>query len=265
MRYDHLVGAATGLLLALASTGAVSAEPGYTTWYGPGFHGNVTANGEWFDENNPTTTAAAYRFPFGAWLKVTNPANGKFVHVRVNDRGAFSHALDLSKAAFFALEPPNPWGFWVDIDVVDGPGLDPAPVQPPRPTPEPPKPAPALAPASAPARPAAPAPALKPAAAPSPATEHVVERGQTLRAVAALHAVPLRSLIDWNELENPDALKPGQRLRLTAPTRTYEVVAGDTLSSISRANGVPVSRIIEMNKIEQPDALSIGQKLVLPA
>src|SRR5688572_31150805 len=114
MRYGQLSASLIGLSLALASVGLAAAERGYTTWYGPGFHGNVTANGDRFDENNPTTTAAAYRYPFGTWLKVTNPANGKSVTVRVNDRGAFSHALDLSKAAFFALEPPNSWGFWVD-------------------------------------------------------------------------------------------------------------------------------------------------------
>src|SRR5688572_18386265 len=109
MRYGQLSASLIGLSMALASVGFAAAERGYTTWYGPGFHGNVTANGERFDENDPSTTAGNYRYPFGTWLRVTNPTNGKSVTVRVNDRGNFGHALDLSKAAFFALEPPNGW------------------------------------------------------------------------------------------------------------------------------------------------------------
>ena len=262
MRYGQLGAVLLGAALALLSVGVASAERGYTTWYGPGFHGNVTANGDRFDENDPTTTAAAYRYPFGTWLRVTNPANGKSVTVRVNDRGAFGHALDLSKAAFFALGPPNSWGFWVDIEVVSGPNAAPArqavavaPPAPPKPAPAPPAPKPA---AAAPA----PRPAPKPAA---PATEHVVDVGQTLRGIAALHGVPLRALIDWNAIETPDSLMPGQKLRLTAPTSTYEVQPGDTLNSIAKSLGIARATILELNEIEDPNSLSIGQKLVVPS
>ncbi|MGF1523812.1 MAG: septal ring lytic transglycosylase RlpA family protein [Leptolyngbyaceae cyanobacterium] len=72
---------------------------GNASWYGPGFHGRKTANGERFDEN--MLTAAHKTLPFNTRLKVTNRLNGKSVVVRINDRGPYigNRTLDLSKAA----------------------------------------------------------------------------------------------------------------------------------------------------------------------
>lgn len=72
---------------------------GTASWYGPGFHGRTTANGERFDEN--ALTAAHKKLPFNTYLKVTNRMNGKSVVVRINDRGPYigNRTIDLSKAA----------------------------------------------------------------------------------------------------------------------------------------------------------------------
>ena len=83
-----------------------AAEPGWTgraSWYGPGFHGNLTANGEVYDQH--AMTAAHKTLPFGTRLRVTNMANGQSVVVRINDRGPFvaGRDLDLSRAAADAL------------------------------------------------------------------------------------------------------------------------------------------------------------------
>ncbi len=69
------------------------------SWYGPGFHGRMTANGEYFDQN--AMTAAHKTLPFGTRLRVTNPRNGVSVVVRINDRGPFipGRDLDLSREA----------------------------------------------------------------------------------------------------------------------------------------------------------------------
>lgn len=69
------------------------------SWYGPGFHGRRTANGERFNQND--LTAAHRTLPFGTKVKVTNLHNGRSVVVRINDRGPFSRGrvIDLSKAA----------------------------------------------------------------------------------------------------------------------------------------------------------------------
>jgi len=70
-----------------------------TSWYGPVFHGRLTANGEIFDQMS--FTAAHKSMPFGTLLKITNPLNGKSTIVRINDRGPYIHGrdLDISKAA----------------------------------------------------------------------------------------------------------------------------------------------------------------------
>jgi rare lipoprotein A len=64
------------------------------SYYGPGFHGNLTANGERF--NSQASTAAHKSLPFGTKLKVCY--DGCEV-VRINDRGPFVHGrhLDLSE------------------------------------------------------------------------------------------------------------------------------------------------------------------------
>lgn len=70
------------------------------SFYGDGFHGATTANGETFDTYG--MTAAHKTLPFDTMVEVTNPSNGKSVTVRINDRGPFieGRCLDLSTAAF---------------------------------------------------------------------------------------------------------------------------------------------------------------------
>ena len=73
------------------------------SWYGPKFHGRITANGELFDQM--ALTAAHKKLKFGTLLRITNPKNNKSVVVRINDRGPyiFGRQLDLSKAAALEL------------------------------------------------------------------------------------------------------------------------------------------------------------------
>lgn len=72
---------------------------GIASWYGPGFHGLKTANGEVFDENE--MSAAHPTLPMPVIARVTNLENGKSVVVRINDRGPFASGreIDLSKKA----------------------------------------------------------------------------------------------------------------------------------------------------------------------
>jgi rare lipoprotein A len=73
-------------------------QEGEATFYGPGFNGRKTASGEVFDQY--ALTAAHRTLPFGTKVLVTNPANGKQVIVRINDRGPFTNAIiDLSYGA----------------------------------------------------------------------------------------------------------------------------------------------------------------------
>lgn len=84
---------------SLPDTKAKVAQSGVASYYGPGFHGRRTANGERFDMH--AMTAAHRTLPFGTQVKVTNLANGKSAIVRVNDRGPYANGriIDLSVAA----------------------------------------------------------------------------------------------------------------------------------------------------------------------
>lgn len=92
---------------------------GFASWYGPGFHGNLSASGEVFDEN--ALTAAHRTLPFGTRVLVTNLENGLSVVVRVNDRGPFygDRVIDLSAGAARILGLIQVGVAPVRIDVLD--------------------------------------------------------------------------------------------------------------------------------------------------
>ena len=93
-------------------------EVGMASWYGPGFHGNRTSNGEVFDMHG--FTAAHRTMPFGTMLKVKNRENGRWAQVKINDRGPFirGRILDLSYGAAKALDMIGTGTALVEIRVV---------------------------------------------------------------------------------------------------------------------------------------------------
>ena len=72
---------------------------GEASWYGPGFYGNHTANGEIYRQG--TMTAAHRTLPFGTKVRVTNLWNGRSAVIRINDRGPFvdHRVIDLGHGA----------------------------------------------------------------------------------------------------------------------------------------------------------------------
>ena len=74
-------------------------ETGIASWYGPNFHGKLTANGETYDKHG--LTAAHKTLPLNSMVFVTNMENGKTVKLRLNDRGPFveGRIIDLSYGA----------------------------------------------------------------------------------------------------------------------------------------------------------------------
>ena len=96
--------ATTSLIATHANAGtAARGQAGMASWYGPGFQGKRTANGERF---NTHSLAAAHRtLPFGSRVRVTNKTNGRSIVVRINDRGPFvgGRVIDLSNASARAI------------------------------------------------------------------------------------------------------------------------------------------------------------------
>lgn len=79
-------------------------ESGLASWYGTGFHAQSTASGEPYDMY--AMTAAHKTLPLPSYVRVRNPANGREVIVRVNDRGPFhdGRIIDLSYTAALRLD-----------------------------------------------------------------------------------------------------------------------------------------------------------------
>ena len=94
------------------------------SWYGPGFHGRKTANGEVYDQNS--FTAAHKSLKFGTLLKITNLKNNKSVVIRINDRGPYIHGrdLDLSKAAAIELGMVKKGVAKIKVEEIKIAGLD---------------------------------------------------------------------------------------------------------------------------------------------
>ena len=72
-------------------------EKGVASWYGPKFHGRITANGEVFNMN--ALTAAHRTLPMPSIVQVINLENGRTMRLRINDRGPFIRGrfIDLSR------------------------------------------------------------------------------------------------------------------------------------------------------------------------
>lgn len=93
---------------------------GSASYYAAKFNGRRTASGETFD--NREMTAAHRTLPFGSLVRVTNPANGKSVVVRINDRGPFTRGrlIDVSRAAAEELGMVARGHATVELALIDG-------------------------------------------------------------------------------------------------------------------------------------------------
>jgi len=102
------------------TTGHGYIETGVASWYGPGFHGKTTANGERYNQN--AMTAAHKLLPFNTNIRVTNLSNGRSVVVRINDRGPFvaSRVIDLSHEAARRLDMVQAGTARVRLEAVEG-------------------------------------------------------------------------------------------------------------------------------------------------
>lgn len=109
-----------------------------------------------------------------------------------------------------------------------------------------------------------------------------VIRGDTLFSIAWDIGVDFRTLARWNGIRSPYVIKPGQRLRITAPkqgsnakskarnkgtsrssARYYRVKKGDTVYGIARKTGNSASDIVRLNGLRKPYKIYTGQRLRL--
>lgn len=94
-------------------------ETGIASWYGPGFHGKRTANGEIYDQM--ALTAAHRTLPMPSLVRVTNLQNGRVLVLRVNDRGPFKNGriIDLSRRAAQLLDVERAGTAKVRVEILE--------------------------------------------------------------------------------------------------------------------------------------------------
>lgn len=92
---------------------------GKVSYYANKFHGRKTASGKRFD--NTKLTCAHKTLPFGTFLKIINPMDGRFVIVEVIDRGPYikKRVVDLSRSAFLKIGSLEKGILNVEIEKID--------------------------------------------------------------------------------------------------------------------------------------------------
>ncbi len=101
---------------------------------------------------------------------------------------------------------------------------------------------------------------------------YTVRKGNTLSQIANIYGVTVSHIVEINDIQNPNLIFPGQKLRITEsrsnnlfelgnPNQdiTYVVRKGDTLEEIARKFNVTVNFLVNKNKIKNPNLIHIGQ------
>lgn len=106
------------------------------------------------------------------------------------------------------------------------------------------------------------APALSAAAN---ATLYIVQKGDTLSAIAKRHGSTVAAVAGANNLANPNLIFPGQRLEIPSEDGTvYTIRPGDTLWDISQRQGITLTALKEANPGIDPNRLVVGSTISLP-
>lgn len=93
---------------------------------------------------------------------------------------------------------------------------------------------------------------------------HRVTANKSLYDIAATYQVPLRALIEQNNLDPPFALTPGRDLQLPPP-RFHRVARGESFEDVARRYNVDLRSLALLNRMQPPYAVRTGDRIVLPA
>ncbi|MFJ8262020.1 LysM peptidoglycan-binding domain-containing protein [Rummeliibacillus sp. NPDC094406] len=93
---------------------------------------------------------------------------------------------------------------------------------------------------------------------------HIVSRGETLWQIANHYNVDINSIIQLNQLPNPNNLVIGQSLVIPTHGITHTVRPGDTLWQIANRYGTTVQAIVSENHLSNASRLYVGMNLVIP-
>lgn len=105
-----------------------------------------------------------------------------------------------------------------------------------------------------------------PRAAPKPqAVIYEVQEGDTIRSLANQFGVSIQTILLANELDDPDLIKVGTKLKVLPVSGVeHEVGKGERLADIAAAYKVDLGPIIDFNGLSEPDVILIGDTIVIP-
>lgn len=90
------------------------------------------------------------------------------------------------------------------------------------------------------------------------------EKGDTVYKVSRRYHVPIKTIIEVNNLNAPFALKENQPLSLGSP-KVHIVKKGETINSIADLHKTDATALVKLNKLKYPYLIKIGQQLLLPS
>lgn len=92
-----------------------------------------------------------------------------------------------------------------------------------------------------------------------------VKAGDTLSQIALRYGVTVNSIINSNNIKNPNLIFVGQILKINESNyqKSYIVKRGDTLSGIAYKYGTTVNKLVRLNGIKNPNLIFIGQKIII--
>jgi LysM repeat protein len=98
----------------------------------------------------------------------------------------------------------------------------------------------------------------------SPSDTYIVRDGDTLRSIAEGFKLDILSLVAMNGLDDPDLIRPGSRLVVSAQPLEHIVQPGDTLGDIAWRYSVDANALLRANGLTDPDRIVTGMTLVVP-
>ncbi|XMB86098.1 glycosyl hydrolase family 18 protein [Mycoplasmatota bacterium WC44] len=93
---------------------------------------------------------------------------------------------------------------------------------------------------------------------------HVVKSGDTLYGISNLYSVPVGTLVEANEISNPNNLVVGQTIVIPIMGSYHFVQPGESLYSISNMYEIPVNMLMSVNNIQSVYELPVGYRLYIP-
>ena len=96
---------------------------------------------------------------------------------------------------------------------------------------------------------------------------HVVQKNETLGAIARKYGTSIASLQTLNGISNPNLLFAGKKIKIPSGNLShidYVIQKGDSLGGIAARFGVKTSSLVSLNGIVRPDLIKVGQKIKIP-